>query len=359
MKILDLLIHRDLVKYSYRRKHGISLFSAGMKEYIKLHREVGPPEDIKRVNEGDTTHYENSLFFNNVNYFEDIVSASPLNKIRVVFEVIENRSVNAFATKIVDCPNSVYFVAINSGLINEYVTHFTQSKTIRDLTQGFTALNQVPVDFLKEAALSLAFCFIAYHELGHVYRGHLDYSIEKYSTNGFHELSVNELNVELDGYHETRHLFECDADAFAGSLIVGEVMSRYKQGIESGLISGDSKEIVEELIIFTGSIIYYIFCLFDRDKTDFDGWYPVPPIRASIAIGHMGAQLLKEGFDENDINALLKKSLARAQSSINESGMIQTTTNLEPEIERWSSKYKDKLSGLTKALVDYAPVSIE
>lgn len=357
MKLLNLLINRNLVKYSVARKHGIPIFSAGMQEYIKLHNEVGFPVDIKRVNKGHKDHYKSDLIFQGVNYLEDILSAPPLDKINVIFEIIEDNSINAFATKVVGCTNPMYFVAINSGLVNEYINHFTKPETIEGLTQGFTALNQVPMKFLEEAALSIAFCFIAYHELGHVYRGHLDYFREKYSVKGLHELSLNDLDLDSEEYNEVRHLFECDADAFAGGLISEEVTSRYKNGIESGLISGDPKKLLEELTIFTGSVIYYIFCLFDRDKTELDGWYPVPPIRTSIAIGHMGAQLFKEGFDEDRLNSLLIESLVRTQATVNQSGMIQSTTGLQSEYDRWSLKYKDKLSEITKALVDYAPVS--
>lgn len=203
----------------------------------------------------------------------------------------------------------------------------------------------------------MAFCFIAYHELGHIYRGHLDYRRERYRVNGLHELSVNKLNLDNENANEIRHLFECDADAFAGSLMAAEVISRYKKGVDSGLISGKPDKLMEELTIFTGSVIYYIFCLFDRDKTEFDGWYPVPPIRTTIAISHMGVQLFKKGIDEKRLNSLLVESLARTQNTINQSGMVQSTNDLKSEYERWSSKYKDKLSELSKALVDYAPVS--
>tara|TARA_R110002096_G_scaffold65831_1_gene160168 strand:+ start:3311 stop:4390 length:1080 start_codon:yes stop_codon:yes gene_type:complete len=356
MKILNLLKNLKLVKYSIKRKHGIPVLSDGMQEYIRLHKEVGDPIDIAIVNNGCGGHYENEFIFKGVKYLEDIVSAPPLNKIKIIFEIIEDDSINAFATEIDGCQSPVYFVAVNSGLVNEYANHFTQSKTIKNITKGFKALNQLPVEFLEEAALSISFCFIAYHELGHIYRGHLDYFRENYRIKRYHELSVTELSLDNETYDETRHLFECDADAFAGSLMVGEVVSRYKNGIESGLISGDSNKLLEELTVFTGSVIYYIFCLFDRDKTEFDGWYPVPPIRTSIAIGHMGAQLFKEGINEKRLNSLLTESLARTQVTINQLGMVQSTEGLQSEFERWSVKYKDKLAGLTKALVDYAPV---
>lgn len=308
------------------------------------------------VNNERGAYYRNEFIFGCVEYVEEIVGAWPLSKIKIVFEVIDDNSINAFATEIDDGQDSLYFVGVHYGLINEYVNYFAQSKNIQDLTDGFTALNQLPVEFLEEAALSIAFCFTAYHELGHIYRGHLAYFRENFFLKGFKELSVNRIDVDDGEYNETRHLFECDADAFAGILISGEVTSRYKKGVDSGLISGGSNRLLEELTIFTGSIIYFIFCLFDKVQTEFDGFYPVPPIRASIAIAHLRKQLFKESTDDNRIDSLFKEALARTQGIINQSGMVQATEDLESEFERWSSKYTDKLAGLEKSLEDYGLV---
>lgn len=356
MKLFNLFKNRDLVKYSFKKNHGIPLFSDGMQNYIKLHRECGRPIDIENVNNNDNRHFEHDFIFKGVEYLNSIVNAPPLDKIKVCFEIIADNTVNAFAIEIIGCPTPIYLVAINSGLAKEYVDHFIKLKTIEGMIEDFDALTQVPIDFLKDAALAMSFCFIAFHELGHIYRGHLNYFREKYSSDFLHELSVNQFNIDDEDYNEVRHLFECDADAFAGSLMVGEILSRYKNGIESGLIRGDPKRLLKELTVFCGSVIHYIFCLFDRFQTEFDGWYPVPPIRTAIAMGHMAAQLTKEGLVEGHLNELLIDALIRAQGAVDESGMVQSTENLNTEFIRWSSKYRNKLSEVGKSLVAYVPI---
>ena len=351
MKLFKLLKNWKLVKYTHKKGFKIPLFSQGMLDYIDIHLKCGLPADIDTPNSKGE-----DIISKNVQYLEDIVSKPPLNGVKVIFEIIDDNSINAFAIEITCCKTPTYLVAINKGLVDEYSKHFLESLTIKEITKGFKALNQVPIEFLQEAALSLSFCFIAYHEMGHIFRGHLNYFREKNSVKAMHELSVNDKTIDDEDYNEARHLIECDADAFAGSLMAAEITSRHKKGLDSGLISGSSNLLLEELIIFSGSVIYYIFCLFDRNQTNFDGWYPVPPIRTSIALGHLSAQLFNAGVDEKRSHKLLIESLARTQNVIHNMSMEQLTKNLELETKRWSSKYMVKLSNLEKSLVPYAPV---
>lgn len=356
MRLLKFLKYRKLVLYSLKRNHRIPLFSDGMVEYIDLHVENGLPVDMVRVNSNKNGHYKDDLIFQGINYLENIACSPIFNEIKICFEIIENDSINAFATKIHNCSSPTYLVAINSGLVREYVNHFVNDSTIGNMIEGFKSVNQVHTDHLKDAALSMAICFIAFHELGHIFRGHLNYLKKKYSVEVIHEISANKNWIDGEAYNEIRHLLECDADAFAGSLMFSEVISRYKNGLESDSIVGDQDTLLEELAIFCGSIIYYIFCLFDRNKTKFDGYYPVPPIRALIAMGHLGAQLYKEGVDEFKAQQLLIESLVRAQVVINRKNIRQTTKSLDAEYKRWSAKYMEKLKQLEKVLVPYIPI---
>ncbi len=356
---MNLINFIKLRKYSKNRGFNLPTFSQSMLDFVKCHCESGFPLDLERVNDGDLDHYKADQVFKGVSYISEIANKPPLSQISILSTIVENPEINAFALKIAPSNRSNYIIGINSGLASEYTEHFINTNAVETMVDGFKSLSQVPIEFLKEAALVMSFCYIAFHEMGHIYRGHLDFFEKRFSFSFLDELSANKTSFDFEGYKFSRHLFECDADAFAGSLMVGEITSRYKSAVESGMFKGSKDRILEELAIFTSSIIYYIFCIFDRSPTTFDGLYPVPPIRTSIAVGHMGAQLYKEGLLERKIHRLAIEGIARTQVAVNQSNMIQSTTELDKEFNRWSQKYKEDLEKLEKLLVPYAPVRIK
>jgi len=348
---------QKLVKYSLKKNNLIPILSDGMLDYIKIHAENGLPVDLDAINNNNRNHFTRNLIYKGLANFEKIVSQSPLNQIKVCLEIVENNSINAFAYEIKGCTNPVYLVAINSGLVNEYAKHFANENTIKEMTHGFDALTQVPTNFLQDTALEIAFNYITYHELGHVFRGHLKYFRERYSANWLNNNFEETINLNQEEYDFTRHLFECDADAFAGSLLADNVLSLYESGIKSGLIEGDPKILLEELTKFCTSVIYYIFCLFDRAETNYDHWYPVPPIRTSIITAHLGVQLYDK-IDDNYFNKLVVDALTRTQSTINNLGIKQTTKQLANEYDRWLLKYKEALGKLSRDLIPYTPIKL-
>lgn len=347
-----------LPRYSMKRGFEIPLFSRQMVDYVKLHLYQGLPLDLTLVNKGEVKHYEEDHIFRGVKYLSGVAASPPLDSISICFEVLENVEINAFAKKMPSSKKPKYIVGINSGLAEEFANHFIAQSSVDEMVVNMKSLNQLPLEFLQDAALALSFCFIAFHEIGHIYRGHLDFLNKKMEASIIDEMWADGASLSVEGKVFSRHMFECDADAFAGYLMVGEVISRYKNSVNSGVFSGPKKRILEELVIFSSSVIYYIFCLFDRRPTIFDGAYPVPPIRTAIAVGHLGAGLYKEGLSEGLINKLMIEGIVRTQAIIDANDVNQNTRDLEVEFNRWSSKYMSELGKLGELLAPYKPVKI-
>lgn len=350
------------MNYSLLKNYEMPRYSDAMHEYINVHQEYGLPLDIDSPLKLSKNHEINNLIKNHLTYLSSFYDNPPLNKVKVCLEVIENNCLNAFASKLNTDHRETFLLGLNSGLIEEYSAHFFDSNFIVEITKDLKLLTQLPILFLKEAALTFAITCIAFHELGHIFRGHLNYINDHLSANSISEatLSASVLNVANDD--ELLHMFECDADAFAGGLLSAELTSRWKKGLASNLITEGSNNLLDELVILFGAVIYYVFCLFDQKETVHDGRYPVPSVRTSIVLSHMCA-LIHKGVPNkkqipNDKNllSLIVHSCAISEAYVKRSSMVQTTKALKSEVERWSKKYSENLPKLEKTLAPYAPV---
>jgi hypothetical protein len=362
MKIISVILNTKLVNYSLLKNYKMPRFSDAMHQYINVHKKYGFPLDIDSPLKFSHSNETARLINDSLTYLRNFYDNPPLNKVKTCVEVIDNKDLNAFATKLNTGQRQTFLVAINSGLIDEYSAHFLNSNFIDEITKGFKQLNQLPINYLKEAAFTFAFQFIAFHELGHIYRGHLNYLNEHLSVNSISEAILSASSSNVTNSDDRLHIFECDADAFAGALLSAELISRWKRGLDNKMTKGKSSDLLEELVILFGAVIYYVFCIFDQKETEHDGKYPVPSIRTSIALSHMCAALHKSITNkklipsDKKLFSLTKLSFALAEGYVKHSPMYQSTKNLKDEVERWSKKYSYSYSSTGKDMAPYAPV---
>jgi len=294
------------------------------------------------------------------NVFSDNALAERCKNLVVSFRYIENSSVNAVASKLFD-DKEEYLVAIFAGVILELKKLYFDKRFLTSIQPELRHLGRLKEKDISRYALYFGSLFIAFHELGHVYRGHLNFfkpsegqSLSVWDEQAELLCSANSVN-SLQSPNR-RHLSECDADAFSGTLLAGEIAIHSKNLAKSVDFAGvPQPEMAQDFLILAGCAVHLVFRLFDRKPMREDGDYPCPPIRSAILHGHLMAQLSREGFDANEVTFSNIVALAKAEALADQLGFRKTSTELEAAFKSWKEKYLEALTSLATDLIPYAP----
>lgn len=268
------------------------------------------------------------------------------------FVFVENFGVNGFAGKISD-HSEHYVVGIFAGTVTELFKIFFRKDYLSLLRQGLKSLAARSDWELQRYSLYFSSLFLVYHEFGHVFRGHINYSDAK----GFNGIpwmeSQSQPSVGSPEYTEKRHLSECDADATAGMLLAGEIQIHSRNIGQQFRV--DISSLTEELTVLAATAIHFLFCKFDDQCNGVHPYYPPPHVRSAIVHAHVATQLVSEGLDPTSTMAQVLQGLNRAETIRREMGLSKGNYELAAAFASWQANYQDRLSGLTKALVPFAP----
>lgn len=268
------------------------------------------------------------------------------------FVFVENFDVNGFAGKISD-QSEHYVIGICAGTITELFKIFFRKDYLSSLRQSLKSLAARSDWELQRYSLYFSALFLIFHEFGHVFRGHINYSDAK----GFKGASWMESHgqpvVGSPEYIEKRHLSECDADAAAGMLLAGEIQTHSRNiGMQFQV---DIPTLREELTVLAATAVHFLFCMFDDQCKSVHPYYPPPHIRSAIFHAHVATQLASEGLDPKATMVQILQGLNRAELIKVEMGFKKGNYDLASAFASWQANYRDKLFELTNTLIPFSP----
>lgn len=270
--------------------------------------------------------------------------------------LVENHGINAFAGKISDFSEN-YLVGIYSGTVTKLFETFNSETYLAALRSNLTVLQSRTDAELRYFSVYFASMFLVFHEFGHVVRGHINYASAIGAADAIlmeGDAQTPEVTPEMT---KKRYLSECDADAFAGVLLAGEI------GVHSKNLCHDLRVnlalVSHDVYALAVTSIHFLFCLFDEARRDAHPFYPPPPLRSAIVHGHLAARLEREGQDGYRVLVNIVAALARVEALRHELGLKQGAYELGAAFEEWDLKYRAQLAEFSTTLVPYVPCKSE
>lgn len=320
-----------------------------------IYRQYGPRWDPTFLAEQQGEHSAAALAVGLEQYankvLNGVISGAKCEKLRTIFMLVENNRINGFAAKSEDNDEN-YAIGIYSGTITGLFNVFSRAAYVDYIKDNLNSLKVISPQTVHYFSLYFSALFLVYHEFGHVFRGHLSYS-SNLEANVWMEGQENHNENDEPQYTERRHLCECDADAFAGTLLSGEIKT-HTLGLANQLQLEPSK-VEEDLLIIAASAVHFLFCIFDHGTKSEHPYYPPPHLRSAIVLGHLGAQLISESTHTGNIEARIKRGLQHAEAVKHNFGLRQSQIDLRTALGAWQARYLDRLSKLAPVLAPFAP----
>lgn len=285
----------------------------------------------------------------------DAVLSGPAIKARcpdlkIAVEIIGNGDFNAFAAKL-SLKRESYVIALFSGMLRE-LHQITSSATFTNIIrQAIPQLKQLSNEDISISAFYLCGSFVAYHEIGHIMRGHLNLRI---SEGGYPIWREDENHAASSNSALTSHVTECDADAFAGRLLLGAAAECAKVAIGAGRMPDNvaTKQAFQQLACVCAGLIFLIF---DKEPHSAGDRYPIASIRLAIGLGMFADQLVNEGVkDKSALDIVLQGMLAALQFAKTEN-WAQQDFDLAAEFKQWQDDFLPEVRKASKELHAYVP----
>jgi hypothetical protein len=323
---------------------------------LAVFKNYGPPWDPTVLAEQDGEESASAFAVDLGRYAASILANKNLlgrcPNLTTEFFFVENSDVNGFAGKISD-HSEHYVVGIYAGTVIELFNIFFRKEYLSSLRQGLKSLAARSDWELQRYSLYFSSLFLVFHEFGHVFRGHINYSAAKgYNSIPWME-NQSQPSVDSPEFTERRHLSECDADATAGMLLAGEIQIHSRNIGQQFQV--DISSLREEFTVLAATAIHFLFCKFDDQCKSFHPYYPPPHVRSAIVHAHVATQLVSEGLDPTSTMFQVLQGLIRAETIRREMGLRKGNYELATAFESWQANYRDRLSELTKALAPFSP----
>lgn len=283
--------------------------------------------------------------------------------LKLTITYIENNTVNAVACKGSQIEED-YLIAVFAGAYFRLFDIFTSEDFISNLRPNLKIFEKLSNDNLALNCLSYAISYLFFHEVGHVYRGHLKYFPKRNSSltssviwDEQHEICTDD---EKNGGEATnkRHLSECDADAFSG-MMVGAQIYTGSQSIYRNNIFNNAPliNILNDSIFLASMSIHTVFCIFNEHHDPLNHDYPHPIIRSGNLHGHIAQKLisLDSSLDASSLALLLTRSTVSINAIAAKLGIDIGYDDISEEFINWKNKYWDSLHSLGAILQTYSP----
>jgi len=281
---------------------------------------------------------------------EGVTKACPGFEVELFF--VENAHINAFAGKISDTEEH-YAVGVYSGTITKLFDVFRSSHYLAVLRRNLAFLGNRTDAELQQLSLYFASLFLIFHEFGHVVRGHINFGKALAAADVLWTESDERGTVAPPEMIRRRHLSECDADASAGILLAGEAHIQAKQ--LSHALGRPIGDVMRDLVMLVTTANHLLFCLFDDARKEAHPFYPPPPLRSAIVLGHVAARTHRDGYDSRQhlnemIPALFGVEELRRQLSLK-----QGAYDLAEAFASWTATYREQLKDFGSTLIPYGP----
>jgi hypothetical protein len=280
--------------------------------------------------------------------------------VKLTIKYIENPAVNALAVKGRQSQED-YLIAVFAGLVLRLKEIYFSETFIANVRSNLKVLNILKSKNLALNCLSYGLAFTYFHEVGHVYRGHLNYFPKQqhggYIWDELCELASPNNSPDFHGVNR-RHLSECDADAFAGMMVGGQIFNGSSKILANSIFGTAShKEILNDLLFIASVAIHTVFCIFNEKETPKDGNYPHPTIRSAILHGHIGQKLcsLSDVLNTTEITARFHDSIITINNISKYIGIHPKSEVLESTFVEWQKKYWQLLAMLGEELIPHSP----
>lgn len=273
------------------------------------------------------------------NAISGIIKASNNKSAIICLEWMEDKEFNAFALKLSDERDN-YLIFLNTG-IDETAENIVNSPEFVAACRKLKRLSFLDDKTLGSFAHYLVLCFILFHELGHVIRGHSNYR-RAFGISNSNVFRANNPNInELPDVGVRIHITECDADNFAARLLVGciQELAQMEAIRTEGLASGASEMIFDELASLGCVCMATVFNYFDRSPHGSANPYPLAPIRLTVSLGTFSDQLVEIGTKYRRALNIATRALEIAEDYLKSSGWKVQPLDLKKAAKCWSEDF--------------------
>lgn len=284
-------------------------------------------------------------------------------KVKLAIKYIDNVTVNAVACK-GSAIEEDYLIAVFAGAYIKLQELFSSEIFLSNLKSKLKVFSRIPNANLALNCLSYAVSFLFFHEVGHVYRGHLNYFPKRNLSLVSSLLWDEQIQLNTSDFTSSseminkRHLSECDADAFAGTIVGGQIYYGSKSILREKIFDNTSFDTILSDSIFLASMsIHTVFCIFNEFPTPSNGDYPHPIIRSGVLHGHIAQKLnsLDKDIDIKGLGLLVTESVSSINAIAVNLGIDMVYADLGREFAEWESKYWDILHSFGHTLQPYSP----
>ena len=281
---------------------------------------------------------------------EGVTKACPGFEVELFF--VENVRINAFAGKVSDTEEH-YAVGVYSGTITKLFDVFKSPAYLAVLRGNLAVLGNRTDSEFQQLSLYFASLFLIFHEFSHVIRGHLNFGKALAAADVLWTEGDEHDTVASPEMIRRRHLSECDADASAGILLAGVAHIQAKQlSHELGRPIGD---VMRDLVMLVTTANHLLFCLFDDARKEAHPFYPPPPLRSAIVLGHVAARTHRDGYDSRQLLNEMIPALFGVEGLRRHLNLKQGAYDLAEAFASWTATYREQLKDLGSMLIPYVP----
>ena len=331
---------------SISKKHGWSLLSQESFRIFLISLHAGIPLLTSTADKPSTERLNFQGEMKDV--ISGIIKATNNKSAIVCFEWINNEDFNAFALKLSD-ERENYLIVLNTG-IDVVAEKIMNSKNFIDACRKLKNLDFLDDKTLGSFAHYLVICFIFFHELGHVIRGHSNYRRHCGASNPS-VFWANKPNTDsLPDVGVRVNITECDADNYAARSLVACTQKLTNMVIEKhpGRV-GSRDSIFDELASLSCVCMATVFNYFDTSPHGQNNPYPLAPIRLTVALGTFSDQLVENGVQANKALNISTRALDIAEYYLKSSDWKIQPLEFGKAAERW---HEDVLPEIRKYSLD-------
>lgn len=274
-------------------------------------------------------------------------------QVQFTIEIIENDNFNAFASKL-SHERETYVIAIFTGTIHRLLEITSAREFVNLVRKSIPQLSAISDGELSLTSFYFCASFVAYHEVGHVLRGHLNY--RESTTNDLVWIEKENPMGICDALALSSHVVECDADNFGGRMLLGAAVECAKLGLNMGQCNKTQyKRLTQGFRELSCTCAGLIFLLFDTEPHTAGDHYPLAPIRLAIALGMFADQLVTEGEEKKVALKTALTGLVISQTIADTLGWPRQEIDLQSEFSDWQARFLPEVISATNTFYKHTP----
>ena len=254
---------------------------------------------------------------------------------------------NAFAAKLRRFKDR-HVVAISQALVFDMHNALHSQVLKRFVDEKYHLINENFEEGKSTWMSFFTFCFITYHEVGHIIRGHSAYQAKVWNgPRKYYEMS----GLRQSSYNRAYYLCEFDADGVGAKAVGVELIEKAKL-----LSIKTTKQILEcmaSLALLAAASICVLFLIFDSKRQGASAIYPAPMLRVASVLS-----FILDDITDQSTRAVIESAMTLGIKAgfdfANEEGLRKGVYNLTDALEGFY-KIIPELEELELNLKDYIP----